>query len=100
MCRQVAALMAKMERAGVACMPAVLSDHRATLAARLAAIKARAAQLVGYEFNLSSSSQLAKVLYEDLRLTPPAGGASATRAGDCDGRSVLTKLVTTRCPAR
>lgn len=72
--RQVAVLLAKMEVAGVACAPAVLSDHRATLAGRLAAIKARATQLVGHDFNLSSSSQLAKVLYEDLRLTPPTGG--------------------------
>lgn len=73
---QVAAILAKMEVCGVACDPSVLSDHRATLAARLAAIKGRATQLVGRDFNLSSSSQLAKVLYEDLRLTPPAGGQS------------------------
>ena len=72
---QVAAILAKMEVCGVACAPRVLSDHRATLAARLAAIKGRATQLVGRNFNLSSSSQLAKVLYEDLRLTPRAGGA-------------------------
>jgi len=70
---QVSTLLAKMEVCGVACAPA-LSAHRATLAARLAAIKARATQLVGRDFNLSSSSQLAKVLYEDLRLTPPAAG--------------------------
>lgn len=61
----------------MACAPSVLSDHRSTLAARLAAIKARAVQLIGYDVNLSSSSQLAKVLYEDLRLTPPAGGEVA-----------------------
>lgn len=71
---QVAVLLAKMEVAGVAFAPAVLSDHRATLAGRLAAIKGRAIQLVGYDFNLSSSSQLAQVLYQDLRLAPPAGG--------------------------
>jgi DNA polymerase I-like protein with 3'-5' exonuclease and polymerase domains len=71
----VAVLLAKMELAGVACAPSVLSDHRPALAGRLGAIKTRAAQLVGYEFNLSSSQQLAKVLYKDLRLTPPAGGA-------------------------
>jgi DNA polymerase I-like protein with 3'-5' exonuclease and polymerase domains len=70
----VAVLLAKMEVAGVACAP-VLSDNRPALAGRLSAIKTRAAQLVGYEFNLSSSQQLAKVMYEDLRLTPPAGGA-------------------------
>lgn len=63
-----------MEVAGVACALSVLSDHRPALAGRLGAIKTRAAQLVGYDFNLSSSQQLAKVLYEDLRLTPPAGG--------------------------
>lgn len=73
-CMQVAVLLAKMEVAGVACAPSVLSAHRATLAGRLAAIRDRATQLLGYECNLSSSQQLAKALYEDLGLAPPAGG--------------------------
>jgi DNA polymerase-1 len=73
---QVAVLLAKMEVAGVACAPSALSTHRAILAGRLATIRVRATQLAGYEFNLSSSSQLAEVLYEDLGLTPPAGGRS------------------------
>lgn len=84
---QVAVLLAKMEVAGVTFAPAVLSDHRATLAGRLAAIKGRATQLVGYDFNLSSSSQLAQVLYQDLRLAPPAGGeCGGTRCATACGR--------------
>lgn len=71
---QVCTLLAKMQACGVACAPSVLAAHRPILAGRLAAIKASATQLVGRDFNLSSSSQLAKVLYEDLRLVPPAGG--------------------------
>lgn len=90
---QVAVLLAKMEVAGVACAPSVLSAHRATLAGRLGAIRERATQLLGYECNLSSSQQLAKALYEDLGLAPPAGGAccwrhrgSDSRAASCPGR--------------
>lgn len=93
-CRQVCTLLAKMQACGVACAPSVLAAHRPILASRLAAIKGAATQLVGRDFNLSSSSQLAKVLYEDLRLAPPAGcedsvfvcvGSRARGAGE--GRS-------------
>lgn len=97
---QVAVLLARMEVAGVAFAPAVLSDHRATLAGRLAAIKGRATQLVGYEFNLSSSSQLAQVLYQDLKLAPPAGGKAWLPAHEIeactDGLCALSVVLSDR----
>jgi len=76
---QVCAILAKMQLAGVGCQPQVLLAHRSTLSQRVAAINSRAAHLVGRPFNLSSSSQLAQVLYEELRLPPPATTGKAGR---------------------
>lgn len=60
-----------MEVAGVGFQSSVLLDHKATLTARIDAINSRAAELAGQAFNLSSSSQLATILYHKLRLPPP-----------------------------
>jgi hypothetical protein len=80
---QVTSILAKMESAGVGCNPSVLLAQRPTLAARLAAIAARAEGLLGRPVNLSSASQLAVALYDDLALAPPAGGAAEARnSGD------------------
>ena len=73
---QLLGILARMEALGVACDPSVLLQHKASINSRLAAITSRAIQLVGHSFNLGSSSQLAVVLYEELKLPPPthAGG--------------------------
>jgi DNA polymerase-1 len=70
---QVAVILAKMELVGVGVDPRHLLGHKAALKQRMAAISARAQQLAGSPFNLASSSQLAKVLYNDLGLPAPTG---------------------------
>lgn len=69
---QVSAVLARMELAGVGISPQYLLDHKATLLQRIAAINSQAAAYAGRPLNLSSASQLAVVLYDDLKLPPPA----------------------------
>lgn len=70
-----------MELVGVGMDPGHLLGHKAALQQRLAAITARAAELAGGPFNLASASQLSRVLYEVLKLPPPAGGGGWLRKG-------------------
>jgi hypothetical protein len=70
---QVAVILAKMEVTGVGIDPRHLLGHKAALKQRMAVITARAQQLAGSPFNLASSSQIAKVLYDDLGLPAPTG---------------------------
>lgn len=70
---QVLSVLARMEALGVCCDPGPLQRHHTNIRARLAALAQRAEQLVGHPVNLSSSSQLAVVLYEELQLPVPTG---------------------------
>ncbi|KAI8467833.1 MAG: hypothetical protein J3K34DRAFT_460173 [Monoraphidium minutum] len=91
---KMAGVLARMELAGIACCPAVLADHRPAIVGRMAAIQARAEELVGRPFNLSSASQLAAVLYEELRLPLPTntGGRGAAKTHAPTDEAALREL--------
>lgn len=72
----LAAVLARMERAGVAIDVPYLSAMQSELQTQLGALEAEVAQEAGYSFNLSAPQQLAKLLFEDLRL--PVGKRTKT----------------------
>ncbi|MEK9164094.1 MAG: DNA polymerase, partial [Chloroflexota bacterium] len=64
-------VLAEMEMAGVMIDSDFLADMSADLEKRLRALEKKIYNAVGYEFNINSTQQLAKALFEDLGLTPP-----------------------------
>ena len=72
----LAGVLADMESEGVAIDVPYLKDMQGELGAQLAAIEAEVEQVAGQKFNLSAPQQLAKVLFEDLRL--PVGKRTKT----------------------
>ncbi|KAL4854177.1 putative myosin light chain kinase [Chlorella vulgaris] len=76
---QMAALLAEMEQAGLGFDPWLLRQGGQVARDRMAAIEQVCEGLAGRPFNLASPSQLAEVLYNVLKLPPPAtrGRASA-----------------------
>lgn len=73
------AVLIDMERAGVLVDVDLLARLSAEVAETLAGLKTRIVQIAGYEFNLNSTQQLSKVLFEDLRL--PTQGLRKTASG-------------------
>ncbi|SQI33906.1 DNA polymerase I [Leminorella richardii] len=74
-------VLSRMERTGVLIDSAILNQHSAELAERLAALELQAHELAGEPFNLSSPKQLQTIFYEKQKLpvlkkTP--GGAPST----------------------
>ena len=72
----LAGVLADMESEGVAIDVAYLKDMQEELGAQLAAIESEVEQVAGQKFNLNAPQQLAKVLFEDLRL--PVGKRTKT----------------------
>jgi DNA polymerase-1 len=72
----LAAVLADMESEGVAIDVPYLKDMQDELGSQLAAIEAEVEQVAGQKFNLNAPQQLAKVLFEDLRL--PVGKRTKT----------------------
>lgn len=72
----LAGVLADMESEGVAIDVPYLKDMQDELGAQLAAIEAEVEQVAGQKFNLNAPQQLAKVLFEDLRL--PVGKRTKT----------------------
>ena len=72
----LAGVLADMESEGVAIDVPYLKDMQGELGAQLATIEAEVEQVAGQKFNLSAPQQLAKVLFEDLRL--PVGKRTKT----------------------
>jgi len=64
-------VLARMEQAGVALDPDFLQKMSVELSQRLVEIEAQIFAKVGYSFNLNSTQQLSKVLFETLALEPP-----------------------------
>ena len=64
-------VLAKMEQAGVALDAGFLQKMSVELSQRLAEIEAEIFAKVGYPFNLNSTQQLSRVLFETLALEPP-----------------------------
>ena len=72
----LAGVLADMESEGVAIDVPYLKDMQDELGAQLAAIESEVEQVAGQKFNLNAPQQLAKVLFEDLRL--PVGKRTKT----------------------
>ena len=72
----LAGVLADMESEGVAIDVAYLKDMQEELGSQLAAIESEVEQVASQKFNLSAPQQLAKVLFEDLRL--PVGKRTKT----------------------
>jgi DNA polymerase-1 len=64
-------VLARMEQAGVALDVPFLQNMSAELSQRLVELEKSVIQDVGYPFNLNSTQQLSKVLFETLKLEPP-----------------------------
>ncbi|MBI3177778.1 MAG: DNA polymerase I, partial [Chloroflexi bacterium] len=64
-------VLADMESAGVTVDTDYLTGMSAELEKRLTALEKKIYKAVGYEFNINSTQQLARALFEDLRLEPP-----------------------------
>ena len=64
-------ILARMEQAGVELDVAFLQSMSGELSQRMIEIEKKVIQAVGYSFNLNSTQQLSKVLFETLRLEPP-----------------------------
>ena len=72
----LAGVLADMESEGVAIDVPYLKEMQDELGAQLATIESRVEELAGQTFNLNAPQQLAKVLFEDLRL--PVGKRTKT----------------------
>ncbi len=72
----LAGVLAEMEGDGIAIDGPYLRDMQVELAAQLAALEAEVSELAGQQFNLNAPQQLAKLLFEDLRL--PVGKRTKT----------------------
>ena len=72
----LAGVLADMESEGVAIDVPYLKDMQEELGAQMAAIESEVEQVAGQKFNLNAPQQLAKVLFEDLRL--PVGKRTKT----------------------
>ncbi|WP_299026307.1 DNA polymerase I [uncultured Thermanaerothrix sp.] len=64
-------VLARMEQAGIALDIPFLRQMSRELTQRLAEIEAQIFEVIGYPFNLNSTQQLSKALFETLRLEPP-----------------------------
>ncbi len=64
-------VLMEMERTGVALDVPFLKKMSAELSRRLAEIESQIFAQVGHSFNLNSTQQLSKALFESLRLDPP-----------------------------
>src|SRR5438128_11928506 len=72
----LAGVLADMETEGVAIDVPYLKQMQEELGSQLAAIEAEVEEVAGQKFNLNAPQQLAKVLFEDLRL--PVGKRTKT----------------------
>jgi len=72
----LAGVLADMESEGVAIDVPYLKEMQDELGGQLAAIESEVAEVAGEKFNLNAPQQLAKVLFEDLRL--PVGKRTKT----------------------
>ncbi len=64
-------VLAEMEMAGVMIDSDYLAEMSQALDKQLQALEKKIYKAVGHEFNINSTQQLAKALFEDLKLTPP-----------------------------
>jgi DNA polymerase-1 len=67
-------VLAEMEETGIALDPVLLEKMSAELSKRMGEIEAMIYNTVGLNFNINSTQQLSKILFERLKLEPPDRG--------------------------
>ncbi|OYW84026.1 hypothetical protein B7Z17_04750, partial [Candidatus Saccharibacteria bacterium 32-49-10] len=83
-------VLARMEVRGLRLDSAQLATMNAELTGHIADIQARMFEMVGYEFNIASPTQLAEVLFTKLQL--PTAGVKRGKTGLSTGQKELDKL--------
>jgi len=81
-------ILAEMEGEGIRIEKKILNNYGEELGKELEDIQAKTYKLVGHEFNLSSTQQLQKVLFEERKLTPN----KKTKTGYSTDVAVLEEL--------
>ncbi|NPV40482.1 MAG: DNA polymerase I [Anaerolineae bacterium] len=69
-----------MEYTGIAVDAEFLTNYSKELSRRMLELQKEIYKLVGYDFNINSTQQLSKALFETLHLTPPDSG-NKTKSG-------------------
>lgn len=85
----LAAVLSRMERAGVCVDPKALKKLSVALQEEIRGYEKRIYALAGFEFNINSPQQLAEVLYDKLNLTLPRRTRAKARSTAAE---VLTEL--------
>jgi DNA polymerase-1 len=85
-------VLAEMEMAGIRLDTGFLEKMSAKLGSRLDEIEALIAQSIGFSFNINSTQQLSKALFETLRLEPPAGTKKTASGYYSTAASVLESM--------
>ncbi|MDK9698800.1 MAG: DNA polymerase I [bacterium] len=84
----LAKVLYRIERTGIRIDPHVLAQLSHTFASEQMKLEAEVHRLVGHPFNLGSPAQLAKILFEELKLKP----VRKTKTGYSTDEDVLQKL--------
>ncbi|MFQ5407887.1 MAG: DNA polymerase I, partial [Anaerolineales bacterium] len=85
-------VLADMEMAGVELDADFLAEMSQDLAGQLDTIAKSIFKAVGHEFNLNSTQQLSKALFEDLAITPPHGARRTASGHYSTAADVLVEL--------
>jgi DNA polymerase-1 len=85
-------ILAEMERVGVSLDTDFLKEFSMELSQRLGEIETEIYELAGTTFNVNSTQQLSKVLFEDLELKPPDRTRRTASGHYSTAASVLTEL--------
>jgi DNA polymerase-1 len=85
-------VLADMERAGISLDTAFLNTYSSELTGRLHQIEKQIFEYVGHSFNINSTQQLSKVLFDELELTPPDRTRKTASGHYSTAASVLEEL--------
>ncbi len=85
-------VLARMEQTGIALDVPFFKQMSVELSQRLVEMERKIIEAVGYTFNLNSTQQLSKVLFETLKLAPPDRTRTTTSGHFSTSADVLTEL--------
>jgi len=85
-------VLIEMEFAGIAVDTDFFKDFSKELSRRMLEIQKQVYSMVGYDFNLNSTQQLSKVLFETLKLTPPDSSNKTKNGHYSTAASVLEDM--------
>ena len=85
-------VLISMEREGITLDTAFFEKFSAEIGERLVEIESEVHDHVGHSFNLNSTQQLSKVLFEDLKLEPPDRGKKTASGHYSTSAAVLDEL--------